>query len=253
MVKRLLNLYIKHMEETDKKVWKKIISLPKRIIAQMLAALICITLTILFSVFTNVDVNILNDPELWSTICTIVYVFSAIIAVLFCGISQISIGKYEIEISTKTMDEYWSYCHTTKKWIVDLFGLKDTGEISVIKEIEAIKDRVDSYRKELIDDAEKRANRMDKWVQALAVPFVLAIITAVIDKNDDIGKAVAVILAIVIIGIALFGIVWISNNFKSLLRKQKDEQLKLLSEDLQGIIDAEHYCINLGKVQIEKK
>lgn len=252
MVKRLLNLYIKHMEEMDKKLWKRITSLPRKIIVQMLIALSCITLTILSSALTNVDVKISNDPELWSIICTIVYVLSAIIAVLFCAISQISIGKYEIEISTKTIDEYWTYCHTTKKWIVDLFGLKDTSEMSVVKEIGTIKDRVDAYRKELIDDAEKRANRMDKWVQALAVPFVLAIITAVIDKNDDIGKAVAVILAIVIIGIVLFGIVWLSNNFKSLLRKQKDEQLKLLSEDLQGIIDAEHYCINLGKVQIEK-
>lgn len=252
MVKRLLNLYIKHMEEMDKKLWKRITSLPRKIIVQMLIALSCITLTILSSALTNVDVKISNDPELWSIICTIVYVLSAIIAVLFCAISQISIGKYEIEISTKTIDEYWTYCYTTKNWIVDLLGLKDTSEMSVVKEIGAIKDRVDAYRKELIDDAEKRANRMDKWVQALAVPFVLAIITAVIDKNDDIGKAVAVILAIVIIGIVLFGIVWLSNNFKSLLRKQKDEQLKLLSEDLQGIIDAEHYCINLGKVQIEK-
>ena len=252
MVKRLLNLYIKHMEETDKKLWKRITLLPRKIIVQMLVALSFITLTILSSALSNVDVMISNDPELWSVMCTIVYVLSAIIAVLFCGISQISIGKYEIEISTKTMDEYWLYCYTTKKWIFDLFGLNDTSEISVVKEIEAIKDRVDSYRQELIDDAEKRAKRMDKWVQALAVPFVLAIITAVIDKNDDIGKAVAVILAIVIIGIVLFGIVWLGNNFKSLLRKQKDEQLKLLSEDLQGIIDAEHYCINLGEVQIEK-
>lgn len=247
MVKRLLNLYIKHMEEMDKKLWKRITSLPRKIIVQMLIALSCITLTILSSALTNVDVKISNDPELWSIICTIVYVLSAIIAVLFCAISQISIGKYEIEISTKTIDEYWTYCHTTKKWIVDLFGLKDTSEMSVVKEIGTIKDKVDAYRKELIDDAEKRANRMDKWVQALAVPFVLAIITAVIDKNDDIGKAVAVILAIVIIGIVLFGIVWLSNNFKSLLRKQKDEQLKLLSEDLQGIIDSEHYSINLEK------
>ena len=106
------------MEEADKMIWKKIISLPKKIIAQMLVALICITLTILSSAFANVDVNISNDSELWSMICTIVYVFSAIIAVLFCGLSQISIGKYEIEISTETMDEYWSYCYTTKKWIV---------------------------------------------------------------------------------------------------------------------------------------
>ena len=247
MVKRLLNLYIKHMEEMDKKLWKRITSLPRKIIVQMLIALSCITLTILSSALTNVDVNISNDPELWSIICTIVYVLSAIIAVLFCAISQISIGKYEIEISTKTIDEYWTYCYTTKNWIVDLLGLKDTSEMSVVKEIGAIKDRVDAYRKELIDDAEKRANRMDKWVQALAVPFVLAIITAVIDKNDDIGKAVAVILAIVIIGIVLFGIVWLNNNFKSLLRKQKDEQLKLLSEDLQGIIDSDHYSINLEK------
>ena len=244
MVKRLLNLYIKHMEEADKKLWVKITSLPRKIIVQMLVALSCITLSILSSALSNINVKIINDTEMWSVMCTIAYVIFAIVAVLFCAISQISIGKYEIEISAKSMNEYWMYCHTTRKWIVDLFGLKETKEISVTKEIKIIKDRVDAYRQELNSDAEKRENRMDKWVQALAIPFVLAIITAVIDKNDDIGKAVAIILSIVIIGIVLFGAVWLSNNFKSLLRKQKNEQLKLLSEDLQGIIDADHYCEN---------
>ena len=71
----------------------------------MLIALSCITLTILSSALTNVDVNISNDPELWSIICTIVYVLSAIIAVLFCAISQISIGKYEIEME-RWYDQY---------------------------------------------------------------------------------------------------------------------------------------------------
>lgn len=140
------------------------------------------------------------------------------------------------------MNEYWDFCNETKKWIVELFHFDDNDKTDVIKEIKEIKNRVDTYRQELNDDAEKRANRMDKWIQALAIPFVLAIITAVIDKNDDISKAVAIIFSIILVGVVLFGIFWLSNNFKSLLRKQKIEQLKLFSEDLQGIIDAEHYC-----------
>lgn len=123
-----------------------------------------------------------------------------------------------------------------------MFNFDDSDKKRVIKEIETIKNRVDDYIQELNDDAEKRANRMDKWIQALAIPFILAIITAVIDKNDDISKAVAIIVSIILVSVVLFGIVWLSDNFKSLLRKQKIEQLKLFSEDLQGIIDAEHYC-----------
>lgn len=243
MIKRLLNLYVKHIKESDKEIWKRITSLPKNIIAEMMVALICFTLTILSAILANADVEIFNNTEIWGIACTITYVISAIVAVFFCAIAQIAIGKYEIEISDSSMNEYWTFCNETKKWIAELFHFDNT---NIINEIETIKNRVDTYRQELNDDAEKRANRMDKWIQALAIPFVLAIITAVIDKNDDISKAVAIIVSIILVGVVLFGIVWLSNNFKSLLRKQKIEQLRLFSEDLQGIIDAEHYC-NIGK------
>lgn len=242
MIKRLLNLYIKHVKETDKEIWKRIISLPKNIIADMIVALNFLILTILSVVLANADVEIFNNTEIWGVACTITYVISAIISVFFCAIAQIAISKYEIEISDSSMNEYWAFCNNTKKWIVELFHFDDSDKTNVIKEIETIKNRVDAYIQELNDDAEKRANRMDKWIQALAIPFILAIITAVIDKNDDISKAVAIIVSIILVGVVLFGIVWLSNNFKSLLRKQKIEQLKLFSEDLQGIIDAEYYC-----------
>ena len=35
MVKRLLNLYIKQMEEKDKKLWKRITLLPRKTVVQM--------------------------------------------------------------------------------------------------------------------------------------------------------------------------------------------------------------------------
>lgn len=242
MIKRLLNLYIKHIKDVDKKVFDKIIALPKKIIAQMIVALICFVVTIISAALANADLEILNNTEIWGLACTLVYIISAIIAVLFCAISQIAISKYEIDNSDSSICEYLDFCHEMRTWIVDSLGFKENEDVDIIKEIEEIKKRVDTYRQELIDDAEKRANRLDKWIQALAVPFVLAIITAVIDKNDDINKTVAIILSIILVGIVLFGIIWLSNNFKSLLRKQKCEQLKVFSEDLQGIIDAEHYC-----------
>lgn len=246
MIKRLLNLYVKHIKEMDTEIWKRITLLPKNIIAVMMVALICFTLTILSAILANADVEIFNNAETWGIACTITYIISAIVSVFFCAIAQIEISKYEIEISDSSMNEYWAFCNNTKKWIVELFNFDDSDKKRVIKEIEIIKKRVDDYIQELNDDAEKRANRMDKWIQALAIPFILAIITAVIDKNDDISKAVAIIVSIILVGVVLFGIVWLSNNFKSLLRKQKIEQLKLFSEDLQGIIDTEHYC-NIGK------
>ena len=242
MVKRLLNLYIKHIKETDKKIFDKIVLLPRNIIVEMIVSLVCFALTTISAALANENVRIFNSTEIWGPMCTIIYIISAIVAVLFCAISQIAISKYEIDNSDSSISEYWAFCYETKTWVVNLLGFKETEDVDVLKEIAIIKNRVDAYRQELIDDAEKRANRMDKWIQALAVPFVLAIITAVIDKNDDINKTVAIILSIILVGIVLFGIMWLSNNFKSLLRKQKSEQLKVFSEDLQGIIDAEHYC-----------
>lgn len=36
-----------------------------------------------------------------------------------------------------------------------------------------------------VNGANKRNDRIDKWIQALAIPFVLALITGVLEYNND--------------------------------------------------------------------
>lgn len=181
------------------------------------------------------------DMDLWKTVWTFIYLGSAVFSVVMCAITNVSVNKYEIDISDGSMKEYWDFCNSTKDWMVNELIPECKDEKAILSEIKELKGRVDNYRNELFTISEKREKRIDKWIQALAVPFVLAIITAVIDKNDNLGTAIYIVFSITLIGAMIFSVVWLYNNFKGLLRKQKTEQLKFFSDDLQGILDYQHY------------
>lgn len=241
MEKRLLNLYLKHIKDTDKKVFKKITSLPVRIKIQLVAILFFLTLTVVSVILSQSVFKCIVDMDLWKTVWTLIYLGSVVLSVVMCAISNVSVNKYEIDISDGSMKEYWDFCTSTKEWMINELIPECDDEEAILSEIKQLKERIDNYRNEMIAMTEKREERIDKWIQALAVPFVLAIITAVIDKNDNLGTAISIVFSIALIGAMIFSVVWLSNNFRGLLRKQKTEQLKFFSDDLQGILDCHRY------------
>lgn len=241
MEKRLLNLYLKHIKDTDKKAFKKVTSLPVHIKFQFVAILFFLTLTFVSVILSQSEFKCIVDMDLWKTIWTLIYWGSVGFSLVMCAISNISVNKYEIDISDGSMKEYWDFCNSTKDWMVNELIPECEDEEVILSEIKELKVRIDNYRNEMIAMTEKREERIDKWIQALAVPFVLAIITAIIDKNDNLGNAIAIAFSIALIGAMIFSAVWLSNNFRGLLRKQKTEQLKFFSDDLQGILDCHRY------------
>ena len=237
MEKRLLNLYLKNLKSQNESVWKKIVKLPRGIVAQLVVSLVLLVIALVFAILFSAEISLQG----WKTICAIVYIVLVSISFTLCFTALSATGKYEIEISDNSMDEYWKRCKANEEWIKNELSLSDA---NITDDILQIKQRIEAQRNAITSEADKKAERTDKWLQALAVPFVLAIFTAIIDKNDDVINAISTVFAILIVGFGFYGFVLLINNVLNLFRKQKVEKLKLFADELQGIIDMHQYHKN---------
>lgn len=92
----------------------------------------------------------------------------------------------------------------------------------------------------------ERRDRIDRWIQILIIPILLAIFSAVIKEQTDLSLllvyAVTMIVAIASTGLAFLNIYNILDSFQ----KRKLEQIKSFVEDLQGILDCQFECKLIG-------
>lgn len=240
MEKRLFNLYLKHIKDTygstkkNTKLPKKLIALLFTIIGTFVAAIVCL------AIMKGQTGNFL-------TIFAIASVLLVVVSLVLCFVLFSATEKHEIETSEKTMKEYWEYCYSTREWFKKTFVAEKTSKENIDKNIQEVKDRLDSYLDAQLESANKRNDRIDKWIQALAIPFILALITGVLEYNSDMIEAVSTIFSIVVIFAYIISGIWIVWNIKKLFTKHRMEQLKYFSEDLQGALDCVKYFSNYKK------
>ena len=83
----------------------------------------------------------------------------------------------------------------------------------------------------------------DKWMQTLALPVVFAIIPAFLSQQGDINERIAEIAAVLIVFAVLsFGFAGIVAILRS-VRNWEITNLMWFREDLQGVLDLEHFQI----------
>ena len=101
--------------------------------------------------------------------------------------------------------------------------------------------------------ATKLLESVSTFIILLAVPFVLAIITSVLDKSEATVNAISEIFAILLVFVALFGVVWTIYSVVRVFKRQKLEQMKRFSEDLQGALDCQKYARNIILTDIKEE
>lgn len=236
MERRLFNLYLKYIEQNCPSIRKQFKKMPRNIKCYIAGMGISYVFAIIFLCISK------SLNELWYSITSVGSILLFISCAIFGILLDLSTGKYEIEVSDKTIKEYWSYCFGVRTWFLNEFISEELSEEDLNDNIIEVKNRIDMYLLEQSQKIEKRNSRIDTWVQALAIPFVLAIITSVLDKSNDTVNAISEIFSILLAFIALFGIIWAIYSVGRAFKRQKFEQMKRFSEDLQGAMDCQKYA-----------
>ena len=235
MEKRLFYLYLKYVEKNHKPIWKHLGKISTRL-KWLLGLMIVFYVA---AICMLVSIKYLNDS--WSLVAAGLSVAFVGLCILFGVLLFWKTEKYEIDISDQTMKDYWDYCKSIREWFQRDFLVSEQKKHNIDANLLEVKKRVDDYVSKKEQGADKKNERIDKWVQALAIPFVLAIITSVLEKNEQTVNAISEILTILMVLSVIIGVIWVISSISRLFKKQKLEQMRCFSEDLQGAIDYKKY------------
>ncbi len=97
-----------------------------------------------------------------------------------------------------------------------------------------------------------RRNRIEKWLQIIIVPIILAMFAEIIREQKDLSLLFAYTATMIIV-IASFGLMFLNcyNTFE-FFKKRKLEQMKSFADDLQGILDCQFENKFIDSIDEEK-
>mgnify|MGYP005762865589 CR=1 FL=1 len=170
----------------------------------------------------------------------VAYGYCLAVEVLTCVALYFYTENFQIKTSDSRLFVYQEYCEKIKQWLVSV-GVNVTPE-----NIKEIMKRTNKRIALLEKKRKERRDRIDKWIQILIIPILLAIFSAVIKEQTDLSLllvyAVSMIVAIASIGLAFLNIY----NIIDFFQKRKLEQMKSFAEDLQGVLDCQFACKLIG-------
>lgn len=160
-----------------------------------------------------------------------------LLASLCCmGLFCVGAERVQIRDSKTRMENYWKYIGNMKTFLTEN-GIKNRDDTELIKQ--RIECRLANAKQEL----QSMKENDDKWMQTLALPVVFAIITAFLSQQGDINERIAEIAAVLIVFAVLsFGFAGIVAILRS-VRNWEITNLMWFREDLQGVLDLEHFQI----------
>lgn len=214
----LFDNYRKYQMETRNSVFKAFWKLP----IPAILIFFTIVLTVIYAVL-SIFIECLQQ---WYVLCLI---FEAIACVALYFYTE----NYQINSSPTRLKVYKRYCGEINSW------LKTTGLI--INE-ENLKDIISRVNLEIETLEEKRCehrNRIEKWIQILIIPILLAIFSEVIREKTDISVLIAYAL-VLLVSFGSLALAFLScYNIIDFFQKRRLEQFKSFSDDLQGVIDTQ--------------
>lgn len=221
----LFDSYRKYQKEQKDNFIKAIFKLP--LLAQIFLAII--VLCLIYSVL------VVFVPWL-----RVAYGYCLAVEVLTCVALYFYTENFQIKTSDSRLFVYQEYCEKIKQWLASV-GVNVTPE-----NVTEIMKRTNKHIALLEKKRKERRDRIDRWIQILIIPILLAIFSAVIKEQTDLSLllvyAVTMIVTIASIGLAFLNIY----NIIDFFQKRKLEQMKSFAEDLQGILDCHFECKLIG-------
>lgn len=214
----LFDSYRKYQKENKGKFFKVISKMPigaKFLLGGLVLSFIYSILAIFFSFFKNT------------------YLISLISQVILCISSYFYTENFQIKNSDVRFLVYKEYCAEIQQWLVEC------GIVVTKKNITELMLRIE---KEIGKAEKQRATtreRIEKWIQILIIPILLAVFSAIIRAQTDLTVLFTYTLAfLIVIGSMALAFINCYNIF-DFFKKRKLEQLKSLYNDLQGVLDCQ--------------
>lgn len=214
----LFDSYRKYQKENKGKFFKVISKLPigaKFLLGGLVVSFIYSILAIFFPFFKNT------------------YFVSLISQVILCVSSYFYTENFQIKNSDVRFLVYKEYCAEIQQWLV---------ECGIVVTKENITEIMLRIEKEIGKSEKQRATtreRIEKWIQILIIPILLAVFSAIIRAQTDLTVLFTYTLAfLIVIGSLALAFINCYNIF-DFFKKRKLEQLKSLCNDLQGVLDCQ--------------
>ncbi len=138
--------------------------------------------------------------------------------------------NYRIKISKISLEKHREYCLNIEDWL-------KTIKIEKYEHIELVYKRITERIVKNENEHKNSSDRLDKWVQVLAVPVLLCFITEIIKSDADLVVAVANLFVVIFISIIGFSSVYIFRFLKWFPIKREIAQMQYFAEDLRSILD----------------
>ena len=163
-------------------------------------------------------------------------ILAAVCECVCCLGSEFYMQRFQIVHSkTNTEKQLIAWQHLSE-WLSET-PASDNAKITEIKDrIEQRIAKERAVKKESLD-------RLEKWVQLLALPLVLVIATKAINLQPEIVPAIAIATAIFIVCVILYGLLKLVIGILELPQSWQLKQMDFFAEDLQGVLDLERFEI----------
>lgn len=158
--------------------------------------------------------------------------------------------NYQIKNSDIRFSVYQDYCWKINQWLIQI-GIVVTKE-NVTELVRRLENEIEQQEKQRT----LRRERIEKWIQIIIIPILLAVFSAIISEQTDLTSLLSYAIAFLVTLSSIALIVLVFYNGFDFFRKRKLEQLKSLSSDLQGVLDCQFddkLFLNSPKSEEDKK
>ena len=144
---------------------------------------------------------------------------------------------YKIKTSKQRLIQRIDHWYDLRNWLKE-------NSIQGYAAIETIRERITASVNDAKAERKEAGQRFDKWMQTLAIPVVLAIITSVVNQTNAFEVKLVNIFTIILVFALVCGLIRCWQNIKWFDCSQKAAQMAYFAEDLQGVLDLDNFCLS---------
>ena len=225
----LFESYQKYQQEHKENLFRAIFKLPATAII-LLVAIISSAILGICAIFIKA-INFMAPYAIANEafMCVVIYFYT---------------DRFRIKTCDKRLSQYATYCFQLADW------LKSTGFVFTSENVEQLIARVSAKLDKIEGERLKRKEAVEKWIQILIIPVLLAVFSQAIRQQEDVTVLLAFAVEILAI-IGLFGLSVLSvYSVIEFFNKRRIEQLRGFLDDLQGVLDTQ---FEEGMFRIENK